>query len=230
MRSAVDSGLRVGLVVVSAALVSSAARADTPAPTATPSATTPPLASATRPATPAEPKSENVADALSVSPTLLGLGVAGVGLYIANLDPTCTGDPSVPPYYRTCKDHFPLGLSITIAGGVLVAVGPSLGHIYNGRAWTTGLKVRLVGAGVGALGWAIAALGPSDCDSKGFICPAQAIGILVVFGGAGTFVVGAGIDVVTASSAVRERNSQLTIARLRTPGGSAPALMFNMTF
>jgi hypothetical protein len=168
-------------------------------------------------------KSEGVASALSVSPTVVGLGLAGAGLYIANLDPTCSGDSNV-----ACVDHFPLGLKLTVAGGALLAVGPSLGHIYNGRPWTTGLKVRLVGTGIAGLGLATAVFAPSDCDA--FVCPLQGVGMLVVIGGAATFAVGAGIDAVRAQSAVRERNAQLTVTQLRTPSGSAPGLMFHLTF
>jgi hypothetical protein len=126
-----------------------------------------------------------------------------------------------------CTDYFNRGLTLMIAGGTLLAVGPSLGHIYNGRAWTTGLKVRLIGTGISALGLTGLAFG-GGCSE--IVCPLQGIGILVMIGGAGTFVVGAGIDAVRASDAVHERNAQLSVAQLRTPSGSAPALVLNMTF
>jgi hypothetical protein len=114
-----------------------------------------------------------------------------------------------------------------IAGGVALAVGPSLGHIYNGRVWTRGLKLRVIGTGISVLGLGLVAVTPRCGD---FFCAGDVLGLLTMLGGAGTFVVGAGIDMATAHSAVETRNAQLTLSRFRTPSGSAPALVFNMTF
>jgi hypothetical protein len=168
-------------------------------------------------------KSPNVAAALSLPPTIVGMALLGFGLYTANRDPTCEGEND----FRECKDHFPLGFNLSLAGGLLLTVGPTLGHAYNGRVWTTGLKVRVASLGIAAAGVGVALLSP-DCSD--IVCPMEGIGMLIVLGGAATFVVGAGIEAVTAARAVDERNSQLSLGRIRTSTGSAPALMFNMSF
>lgn len=224
-----------------------AATAPTTAATApTTTAPAPTFAPAAPPSTdnlvaPSNAKSPGVATALSLTPTILGLAIGGYGLYTANRDPTCVGE-QVPGIAQQCTDHFPLGLNLTIVGSALLAFGPSFGHIYNGRVWTTGLKVRLSSVGVAAVGLAIAALSPHDCGE--IVCAGEGIGLLVmIFGGGGTFLVGAGIDALRAHDAVVTRNSQLSVARLRVrhaPGlsvarlrtstGSAPALVFNMSF
>ena len=162
--------------------------------------------------------------ALSGAPTLAGAGLAVAGLWIANRPQDCTGDPSVG---YTCHDHFPLGLRLTVIGGALLAVGPSLGHLYNRRVWTTGLKLRLFGVGAAAIGLGIA-MGPADCN--GFVCGPQIVGTLVMIGGGATFGVGAFHDAATAYGAVRDRNLQLTVAPLRTSTGTAPALVLQTTF
>jgi len=171
--------------------------------------------------------SPDVANALSVAPTLAGFGLAVTGLIWANREPTCTGDPGTPVGV-TCVDHFDVGLGLTIAGGVLLAGGPSLGHIYAGHPWSTGLKVRLAGVGIGGLGVLGIIVAPSDCGK--IVCAGQGIGLLVVIGGAATFAVGAGIDAATAADAARADQPQFSLAALRTPSGTAPALVLSTTF
>jgi hypothetical protein len=169
---------------------------------------------------PAEPeKSPRTATALSTAPTLVGIGLVGAGLYVANLDCSTPG----------CTDHFDTGLYMTIAGGALLGVGPSLGHIYAGDAWTTGLKVRLIGVGVAGVGGLVAAAAPSDCD--GFVCPGQGIGMLVAIGGAITYVTGAIMDATSAGAAVEARNAtQIVIAPLGAPRGYVPGIAFTRAF
>jgi hypothetical protein len=190
---------------------------------ADPAATTPPqgVAPATRPQ-----RSPALASSLSVVPTLAGTGLVIAGLVIANRPQECSGDPSVPPYV-TCIDHFPAGFRMTVIGGALLAVGPSLGHLYNRRAWTTGLKIRCVGAGIAALGIGVAMI-PSECGK--FVCGPQALGALAMIGGGATFGVGAFHDAATAYGATHDRNLQLTIAWLRTPRGTAPGFVLQTLF
>ena len=175
-----------------------------------------------------ETKSPAVAAGLSIPPTLVGLGLATVGLFVANIDVTCSGDPSVPPGVTCSEDYFDLGLGLTIAGGAVLAVGPSLGHIYAGKPWSTGLKVRLAGVAASALGLGAVLLDPNDCGDV--VCPVSVIGLLVVMAGGATFVVGAGIDAVRAADAARDSGVQLTLVPLRTPRGSSPGIALQMRF
>jgi hypothetical protein len=162
---------------------------------------------------PSDPKSPLVAGLLSATPTVIGAGLGITGLVVAN---------------RESPGSFDRGVALATTGSVLLAIGPSLGHLYNGHVWTTGLKVRLVGAGIAALGFGIALL-PVDCDD--IVCTHQGIGALLVGGGALTLTVGAVIDAATAPSRAREHNGGLSLARLRTSNGdSTPAVMFHTTF
>jgi hypothetical protein len=206
------------VIVMSAVLVSSSARAQ--APGQTPS-TTPETAALPHP----DAKSPNIAVALSLTPALLGLGMSAAGLYVANLAPDCGDDPNGPT--QRCTDYFEPGMTLMLVGGGLLAVGPSFGHMYNRRAWTKGVKLRLLGVGISLVGLGIIAVTPRCGD---FVCPGDGIGAIVMLGGAGTFVVGAGVDVINADSAVEQRNVELSVSRLRTPSGSAPALVLDVTF
>lgn len=167
-------------------------------------------------------KSPAVAAGLSVPPTVLGAGLVVAGLYVANMESICTDG--------RCSDHFDLGLGLTIAGGGLLAVGPSLGHGYAGQVWTTGLKLRLIGTGIAAAGIGVAVIAPSDCPGLSGVCEGQAIGLFAVLGGAITFTIGAGLDAVRASGAVGASDTQVSFAPLRTRSGTAPGIVLQTRF
>jgi hypothetical protein len=165
------------------------------------------------------PRSSTLAGALSIVPFAAGASLALAGLVIANRDVEHFDDGRPP------IDHFETGLGLTIAGGVLLAVGPSLGHAYAGKVWTRGLKTRVVGAAIGLAGLGLAAL-PIACSTSGFVCAHEGAGLLIVMGGGVTLAVGAAIDAATAPRAARTQASApgVTLVPLRTRTASGLGL------
>jgi hypothetical protein len=173
----------------------------------------------------ADPPSPARAAALSAAPFGAGLALAVGGLIVAN-QRTCTTSQTGG---STCTDHYDSGVGMTIAGGVLVAVGPSLGHVYAGHVWTTGLKIRLAGLGLAGAGFAGLLL--SDHSCTGFVCTKDVIGIGAVIIGGGVVVVGGAIDVTQAGeAAARASGPQLALTPIRTPSSTVLGLSARGTF
>lgn len=94
-----------------------------------------------------------VATALSVAPTVAGLGV------ILALEAMGAHN----------GDAHPAAIGGTAVGLAAVVVGPTLGHLYAGSPWSRGLKIRLVGLGlVGAGVTVVATAEPTSCPGVCF--------------------------------------------------------------
>jgi len=142
------------------------------------------------------PKSETTAEVLSLSAGLLL--PAGLSLAAYSQD-TSTG-------------------RLMLEGAlVTTVVGPTLGHWYSGRYWTTATTVRVVGAAA-----LIGGLVPLSSDCNG---SCTAIGGGLVATGLIALVGGAFYDVATSSRSAREYNArQFTVAPVALPaagGGTA---------
>jgi hypothetical protein len=173
----------------------------------------------------ADPPSPTRAAALSATPFFLGAGMAVVGLVVAN-QRDCTTEPTGT---ARCTDLFDVGVGITVGGGVLIGVGPSLGHVYAGDVWTTGLKLRL--AGIGIAGAGLVALGFAHGGCRQIVCGSEVASLGVVMIGAGTFVTGGALDVARVGDAARARSSmQLSLAPIRTPSSTVLGLAAHGTF
>jgi hypothetical protein len=100
--------------------------------------------------------------------------------------------------YGSNHPNDPLTPVLAVIGSAAVAVGPSVGHIYVGHAWTTGLKLRAAGLGVVA---ATAAISSRASSRDGFAT------VAAVFVGGGLFLAGAIHDIATARCAALRRTS-----------------------
>jgi len=129
----------------------------------------------------------------------------------------------------------PAGLSLAAYGqdtstgrlmleGALAAtvVGPTLGHWYAGRFWTTATTVRVVGSAA-----LIAGLYPLSSDCEG---SCTLIGGGLVATGLIALVGGAFYDVATAGRSAREYNArQFTVAPVALPAvGGGTAMGFGL--
>jgi hypothetical protein len=151
-------------------------------------------------------KNPNLALALSLAPWLTGIAMAGNGNPTAEL----------------------------IAFG-FEFVGPSLGHIYVGRIWTTGLALRLGGLAVTAFGVGLFVTNRAPCTAEWCFFPSAAnttgsIGLGLAFAGATTILVGAIHDIWTARRDARDYNRahgvDATVApvTIRAASSTAPGL------
>ncbi len=104
------------------------------------------------------------------------------------------------------------------AGGITAVVGPTVGHIYAGHTWNSGLTMRLVSLAATAVGIGLA-----------FDNDAAAAATLLVLGGLG-YTTGAIYEIVTAPEAVHEYNrahgfeASFTFAPVKARDGAAPGL------
>ena len=97
-------------------------------------------------------------------------------------------------------------------------VGPSLGQIYAGNPWNTGLKIRLLGAATMATGVTIAATGPHSGAAT--LTARDGVGLLIALLGAIPYVGGSLYEIGTSPRAVHAHNER---AR-RTPMTVIPAI------
>jgi len=145
----------------------------------------------TAPTAPRHQKSQRLAAVMS-----FGLTTAGVTtLFVTNS--LATPDESgrrLTPKYK---------LPLYLTAGVLLAVGPSSGHIYAGEYWNRGTTVRLVSGGIMVL----AAGAIDDCCSEGDHNGNGGAAAVTVI--AGIVVLGASLyECGTAASAVRRYNAR----------------------
>jgi hypothetical protein len=150
-----------------------------------PPSLTPPVDYGPRPRLPGDYKSPSTALALS-------LGITGGGVALAFAAGEVDGDAQS---------------SLGWIGSLMIAIGPTTGHIYADNGWNTGLKWRLgsLAVGTGALVGALVACPPfsGDCNESG------AEALLVVFLGAGVTYIGAtAYEIGTAPSAAHKYNSR----------------------
>jgi hypothetical protein len=163
----------------------SAAPASAAIPSGAPPSMTPPMDVGTRPRLPGDYKSPSTALALS-------LGITGGGLALAFAAGEVDGDEQS---------------SLGWIGSLMIAIGPTTGHIYADNGWNTGLKWRLgsLGIATGALIGALAACPPfsGNCNEHG------AEMLLVVFVGAGVTYIGAtAYEIGTAGRSARMYNER----------------------
>ncbi|MGE5181949.1 MAG: hypothetical protein ACM31C_07795 [Acidobacteriota bacterium] len=155
------------------------------------------------PADPVDRKSSGVAIALSFGTTAAG------GLMLLAAGHRSGSDPGEGP--------------IVVAGLAAFAIGPTVGHIYAGRIWSTGLAIRLAGASAGVVG-ATMVLGCVDrCDH-----PDQAdVGAGLFLAGAAAYGLGMLYEIASADVAARDYNAAhaaVTLAPLRSRDGLIPGL------
>ena len=95
-----------------------------------------------------------------------------------------------------------------------LAIAPSSGHFYAGDYFTTGLGVRLIGAGI--VGLSFTAM---DCEEdRGDVpLPCIPVGVYTALLGTITMVIGAGLDIASADDAAE---AAATTPRMLTIGGS----------
>lgn len=107
-----------------------------------------------------------------------------------------------------------------VIGVTGIVLGPSMGHFYLGRSFTTGLGLRLGSMGV------VAALAVADPQLE------HAGTVAGLVGAVGMFATGALLDLVTLPGAVRRYNREhrLHLAPLVTPSGNATGLALGGTF
>jgi hypothetical protein len=148
-------------------------------------------------------KSEVLATSLSLGGTLAGAALVA-GAYSRELGAPAH-DQVVP---------------LLVTGSALLVVGPSFGNWYARKAWSTGLGLRLAGAGAIGLGGVVVAATLSDSDSGG-----QTVAVTLAAAGAAAFVTGTVLDIIAAPRAVRRYNEahaarRLSIAPVIARGGS----------
>lgn len=146
-----------------------------------------------QPAQPVEMKSPNLAVAISFGATAAG----GLLMY--------AGD----------RFH---AEPVTAAGLFAFAIGPTTGHFYAGRVWSTSLGVRLASAGGMALGLAMVLPCIENCSNETM---ADAGGVLLL-ASAITYSGATLMEIATAEAAARETNVTYTIAPLRARDGTVP--------
>lgn len=159
-------------------------------------------------AEPVEPRSPGTAVFLSAGAT-----VAGIAMLAAE---------------RTTSDY-DVQRALAIGGLAAIAIGPTLGHAYAGRAWNTGLKVRLISLGVaiGSLAIGLAACPPFSgaCNSDGAVAIAG-----VGFVGGGLTYAGATLyEIVDAGNAARRSNERRQL-QIVPATGTGPGVTLVGTF
>lgn len=154
-------------------------------------AMTPPAAPEPTPASPTGPKSDMLAGTLS-----WGLTSAGV---VTLLITTSLAEPD--DLGRRLKPKFKTPLYLT--SGLLIAVGPTSGHLYAGEYWNRGLAVRLVSGTVMVLAAGAIDDVSSETDHNG---NQGAAAVTVV---AGLVLLGASVyECATAPRAARRYNAR----------------------
>lgn len=99
-----------------------------------------------------------------------------------------------------------------VVGGLLgLAVGPTLGHLYAGHPWNTGLQIRLASLASGTVGLALFAasdpFGSSPNEGMATVGAVLVVASAIAYG-AGTFY-----EIVTSTDAPRRRkNRSVTLA------------------
>jgi hypothetical protein len=171
------------------------------------------------PPPPADAKDPDTARALSLLPT------AGGAVALAIAVPLATGRGST----GTTGGAFVLGT----LGGLGVTFGPTIGHVYAGRWWSRGLKIRLYGLATAAAGALVAFLGAcwdgcrGDTTSHDVLTGAGATAFVA---GAVLYVAGSIDEIASASAAARRYNrdhgldASLTVAPIATRSGAAPGI------
>ncbi len=178
--------MRLALLMVATILTADGATATAQpgnAPLAAPWAPAPPVVGPV-----AGEKRESTALWLSLGGTVASIGLLALAENTAN-DSTGSGD---------------LADGLGTVGAIGLWFAPSAGHWYAGKLWTTGLGLRLAGAGVALVG-VVLLVGCIDSDNT---CDEGAAAVLMV-GGAAAFVGGGIYDIATAPTSVREHNDRL---------------------
>ena len=131
-----------------------------------------------------------------------------------------------PGCYNSCLPQ----QGLAIVGGTALLVGPSVGHIYAGHTWNTGLAMRASGMVTFGIGW----IAMTRCWDYPVSFPPSAQerascnrGSIAVGLGAVATVAGTIIEVATTPSAVDDYNrahASLTVAPIQTQNGIAPGV------
>ncbi len=154
-------------------------------------------------------RSAGTAVALSLGVTVAGVVAVGIGAMKVNGESPAVG-----------------GVLVGVGIGALL-VSPTVGHIYAGHTWNSGLRLRVIGLAIGipsSLGAATCLF--ARCD------PAVAVAAaLVALGGVATYAVGEIVEIGTIPRAVHRYNAGLGIAPIATRDGTlAPGLAFSARF
>jgi len=144
-------------------------------------------------ALPAMPKkSQAVAAVLPISGLIGGIGLVVVADQVLDVG---------------FNPRHPVAAGVVAWTGIAVsAIAPSLGQIYAGNAWNTGLKARMVGAAMIASGLILSSTSPQSpsgrYENRGIA------GVVIAIGGAVPFIGGSIHEIVTAPRAARRNNQR----------------------
>jgi hypothetical protein len=155
---------------------------------------------------PLHPKSEKTARAYSVGGALLGPALIVIGESLDDGE----GDDS-------------LSGGLILVGGVIGLLGPSAGHWYAGKTFTGGMGLRVLGLATSMVGAFMLIDCSFDEDSR---CNGNAP-VLLMLGGAASYVIGTIWDVATADDAARAwnaRHADVLVTPTAMPGGAGLAL------
>jgi hypothetical protein len=150
----------------------------------------PGLTPVTVPAEPQDDKSPATAFALSAGITGAGLGLAALGGHSENS-------------------------TLSTAGALMFAIGPTTGHIYADDTLNTGLGIRTAGAVASFAGaLTLASCGLDECEGGD-----ATVGVALFYGGAVLFAAGGLYEIATAPSAATEHNRKHRVSISVVPQG-----------
>lgn len=119
--------------------------------------------------------------------------------------------------------------ALVIGGLAAIAIGPTMGHAYAGRAWNPSLKVRLISLGVatGSLAIGLAACPPFSgaCKSDGAVALAS-----VGFVGGGLTYAGATLAEIGAAAGAARRFNERRQLQIVPAAGTGPGVTLVGTF
>ena len=95
---------------------------------------------------------------------------------------------------------------LTTLAGLALWVGPTLGHIYAGHTWNTGLAIRLGSAAVAVVGAVMALQCIWECTDSDRQTAEAGTGLALL--GAAGYVTGLIYEIATAPAAARDANAE----------------------
>ena len=151
----------------------------------------------------AEPMSNDERTPATAGLISVGTPLAGVGMTLGCWSAIVDGSGGDHTGAKACVA---VGIATTFAGA-------TLGHVYAGEIWSSGLAVKLIG--VGLLG--VGALEATAVHQSGEVAP----GAPLIVGGIATILVGSVIEMVSAPGAARRHNRRLRERAIVVPTASA---------
>jgi hypothetical protein len=183
-----------------------------------------------------KPRNRETARWLSIGGVLTSAAIAGVGAGM--LEYGFTGNRGYDQGYAGVRR---IGTVLLSVGAATTLITPSIGEWYSGQAFSTGMKLRATGIGVGLLGAAIyvvTGLGESclminEMSCGGPSSPNVAAASVPIAIGAALYAGGIIYDLVDAPSAADRYNArhlEILPTALSTPAGTLPGVALGGTF